>query len=399
MKSVLSVDVAKGKSMVLLMNSDGEILIDAKEIKHNLENFNSLEKEIKSLNLSDVTIFMESTNIYHLPVERFFKSNGYKTLVINSLTTKNNFDTLRKTKTDKKDCTRLAKLFFVNEIKYHDLPKDDLYANLKVMTRHYNYLINQNINCKNRYKRLINVCFPEFEEIFKTRIYNEATLEFISKFPHPDIVKEKRRDVLFNTLFGFARKRAFYEKQVDLLKSAANNSYPAVDRNHVDVKNLSRMAIMVKNNTKEIEKVRAEMIELARTSPYFDIINSMPGIGEILTSEILGELGDITRFDSAKQLIAFCGLDPTIAQSGKTINKHGPISKRGNKYARWVLFNCSEVIVRVGATCHNEHPVYIYYQKKKAEGKHFYESLTACSTKVLRMLYSMCKNNTAFKIN
>ena len=117
MKSVLSVDVAKGKSMVLLMNSDGEILIDAKEIKHNLENFNSLEKEIKSLNLSDVTIFMESTNIYHLPVERFFKSNGYKTLVINSLTTKNNFDTLRKTKTDKKDCTRLAKLFFVNEKK------------------------------------------------------------------------------------------------------------------------------------------------------------------------------------------------------------------------------------------------------------------------------------------
>ena len=365
MKSVLSVDVAKGKSTVLLMNSDGEILIDAKEIKHNLENFNSLEEEVKSLNLSDLTVFMESTSIYHLPIERYFKSNGYKTLVINSLTTKNNFDTLRKTKTDKKDCARLAKLFFVNEVEYHDLPKNDLYANLKVMVRHYDYLINQNVNCKNRYKRLINVCFPEFEEIFKTRIYNEATLDFISKFPHPDIVKEKRRDVLFNTLFGFARKRTFYEKQVDLLKTAANNSYPGVDRNHGDVKNLSRMAIIVKNNTKEIEKVRTEMIELARKSPYFDIINSMPGLGAILTAEILGELGDITRFDSAKQLIAFCGLDPTIAQSGKSINKHGPISKRGNKYSRRVLFTCSETIVRVGATWYNDHPIYVYYLKKK----------------------------------
>ena len=84
MKSVLSVDVAKGKSTVLLMNSDGEILIDAKEIKHNLENFNSLEEEVKSLNLSDLTVFMKSTSIYHLPIERYFKSNGYKTLVINS---------------------------------------------------------------------------------------------------------------------------------------------------------------------------------------------------------------------------------------------------------------------------------------------------------------------------
>ena len=40
-----------------------------------------------------------------------------------------------------------------------------------------------------------------------------------------------------------------------------------------------------------------------------------------------------------------------------------------------------------------------YYLTKKAEGKHYYENLTACSTKILRMLYTMCKNNTTFKIN
>ena len=31
MKTVLSVDVAKNKSMIMLMNNDGEILIDTKE--------------------------------------------------------------------------------------------------------------------------------------------------------------------------------------------------------------------------------------------------------------------------------------------------------------------------------------------------------------------------------
>ena len=62
---------------------------------------------------------------------------------------------------------RLAKLFFVNEVEYHDLSKKDLYANLKAMTRQYFYLTQLNVSCKNRYKRLINICFPEFEEIFK----------------------------------------------------------------------------------------------------------------------------------------------------------------------------------------------------------------------------------------
>ena len=63
---------------------------------------------------------MESTGTYHLPVERYFKENGFNTLVINSLTTKNNYDTIRKTKTDKKDCYRLAKLFFANEVEHED---------------------------------------------------------------------------------------------------------------------------------------------------------------------------------------------------------------------------------------------------------------------------------------
>ena len=39
MKTVLSVDVAKNKSMIMLMNNDGEILIDTKEIKHNLGDY------------------------------------------------------------------------------------------------------------------------------------------------------------------------------------------------------------------------------------------------------------------------------------------------------------------------------------------------------------------------
>ena len=398
MKTVLSVDVAKNKSMIMLMNSDGEILIDTKEIKHNLEDFEKVKEKIKEINPQNLTVFMESTGTYHLPVERYFKENGFNTLVINSLTTKNNYDTIRKTKTDKEDCYRLAKLFFVNEVEYHDLSKKDLYADLKAMTRQYFYLLQNNVSCKNRYKRLINICFPELEKIFKsTRIYDDTALNFIKEFPHAEIVKEKRIDALYNNLYKTnGRNLNFYKRLAETIKIASTNSYPGVNKEHEDTKNLSDMAKIVQNNNNIINELRDKMIETAKQSPYFKIINSFYGIGEILTAEILGELGDITRFDSPKEIIAFCGLDPTIKQSGKSINVKGAISKRGNKYARYILFNCSQMVVKLGASNYPEHPVYIYYQNKKAEGKHYYESLTACSTKILRMLYSMCKNNKQF---
>ena len=369
MKTVLSVDVAKNKSMIMLMNSDGEILIDTKEIKHNLEDFEKAKEEIKEINPENLTVFMESTGTYHLPVERYFKENGFNTLVINSLTTKNNYDTIRKTKTDKKD----------------------LYANLKAMTRQYFYLLQNNVSCKNRYKRLINICFPELEKIFKsTRIYDDTALNFIKEFPHAEIVKEKRIDALYNNLYKTnGRNLNFYKKLTTTIKTASINSYPGVDKEHEDVKNLSYMAKIVQNNNNIINELREKMIETAKQSPYYKIINSFYGIGDTLTAEILGELGDITRFDSPKEIIAFCGLDPTIKQSGKSINVKGAISKRGNKYARYILFNCSQMVVKLGASNYPEHPVYIYYQNKKAEGKHYYESLTACSTKILRC-YIQC---------
>ena len=168
MKSVLSVDVAKSKSMFMLMNSDGEILIDSIEVKHNFEGFEKIRKQVETFDINDLTVFMESTGIYHLPVERYFKDNGFNTLVINSLTTKNNYDTIRKTKTDKKDCFRLAKLFFVNEVEYHDLSKKDLYANLKALTRQYFYLTQVNVSCKNRYKRLINICLKKYLKVVES---------------------------------------------------------------------------------------------------------------------------------------------------------------------------------------------------------------------------------------
>ena len=40
--------------------------------------------------------------------------------------------------------------------------------------------------------------------------------------------------------------------------------------------------------------------------------------------------------------------------------------------------------------------ILVYYRKKQAENKHFKECITACSTKLLRIIFAMCKNNSLY---
>ena len=82
MRSVLSIDVANGKSEVLLITEQGEVLIEPYEVKHCLNEFNLLKNKIDNLKLDDLTIFMESTSTYHLPIQRFFTKNNFSWLFL-----------------------------------------------------------------------------------------------------------------------------------------------------------------------------------------------------------------------------------------------------------------------------------------------------------------------------
>lgn len=400
MRNVLSIDVAKNKSMFLLMNSDGQVLIEPLELEHNIINFNKLKNEIENLELDNLTVFMESTSTYHLAVEKFFKDNEFNTHVINGLSGKNNFNSLRKTKTDKQDCYNLAKLFFLGELENNNLSKNDLYYNLKTLNRQYLFLIEQNVAVKNRYKRLLDLTFPEFEKVFKQqKIYENTAINFIKEFPHAYIIKSKRIDALTNNLFKTnERHKNYYYKLANTIKEYANISFPGINVDNSDVDNLKITADIMQKNIIEIEKIKTKMITLAKNSSLFTIINSYYGIGELSATQLLAEIGDITRFNNTKQLIACCGLDPTIVQSGKSVNIHGPISKRGNKYTRKILFNICANMVKLSSKSFPSQPIFVYYQKKKLEGKHYYQRLIACSTKLLRILHTMCVNNSEFEV-
>ena len=389
MQKCLAIDVAKGKSMVSLISSCGEVLIDPYEINHSINDFTNLLNRIKNLKLDNVSVIMESTGIYHRPIERFFIESNFKVYTINALYSKMYKRNLRKTKTDKLDCISLAELFFTTDFKQYIKP-NDLYLNMNALSRQYFALSDLCTNIKNRYKNLIYLCFPEYEIIFKGEmIYSNIALSFIEKYPHAGIISNTRIDALQN----FFKKNNFryWKNKANIIKEYALKSYPSVNMNDESVSNLSQLARLINNHQKEIESIKYKLIFLAKKSKYFESINSIFGIGEFTASIIIAELGDINRFNNIKELTAYCGLDPSIKQSGRSIDIHGPISKSGNKYLRKILFVCCLNIVRLSAKCHVQNDIEIYYRKKRNEGKHHYAATIACTTKLLRKILALCK--------
>lgn len=108
--------------------------------------------------------------------------------------------------------------------------------------------------------------------------------------------------------------------------------------------------------------VLEEMVTLAQSLPEYEILLSIPGIAETTATSIIGELGDIRRFHSANQINAFIGIDLRHYESGNFLAKEH-ITKRGNPYARKILFKCIHNIASASHTnlCH----IADFYEKRK----------------------------------
>ena len=99
-----------------------------------------------------------------------FLENNFKVYTINALYSKMYKRNLRKTKTDKLDCLSLSELYFTNNFKQYIRP-DNIYLNMNALARQYFALDQLCANLKNRYKNLVYLCFPEYELLFKKKLF------------------------------------------------------------------------------------------------------------------------------------------------------------------------------------------------------------------------------------
>jgi transposase len=109
-----------------------------------------------------------------------------------------------------------------------------------------------------------------------------------------------------------------------------------LSENDLNLKNLINVYWSLKEEEKE---VMMRIRKSARNMKKATLLMSMPGIGEYSALLILGEIGDIKRFKTAKELVSYAGLCPGIYQSGD--KERTERNQAVNKWLKWILYECS----------------------------------------------------------
>jgi transposase len=94
-----------------------------------------------------------------------------------------------------------------------------------------------------------------------------------------------------------------------------------------------------------LDRIDGELHQHARGDPRVKVLRTLPGVGEFTALVMLAEIGDITRFGSARKLASWAGLTPTVRGSDLKV-RHGNISKQGSAWLRWVMNQAAQTAKR-----------------------------------------------------
>jgi transposase len=94
-----------------------------------------------------------------------------------------------------------------------------------------------------------------------------------------------------------------------------------------------------------IERLDGELHQHAKADPRVKVLRALPGVGEFTALVMVAEIGDITRFPSARKLASWAGLTPTVRGSDLKV-RHGNISKQGSVWLRWVMNQAAQTAKR-----------------------------------------------------
>lgn len=392
----ISLDVSKGSSFYQGFKGIDEPITKPKKIEHNLEGFKELLKlkeKIRKEYDSDCIVVFESTGVYHRSLQTFLDEHEFKYTIISPLlSAKVRKSDIRGTKTDIKDCQSIAKVFYLKELRIYS-KIDEIYADLKEKSRYYDFLMDEMKRWKIEFRRLLDIIYPGLDKLYDD-LYGDFIQSFLMEYNHHEIIRKRRLDTIAKFLEkNTCHKEAYCIRQAQILKDYAENCASGCSSKSYLVSQFDTVIHNLNAQIKHLESVLEEIVELAKTLPNYDSIKSIPGIGDNLAARILAEIGDVNRFNNASQLVAYAGIDPQIYQSGQISGLHLKISKKGNKKLRCLLYLAVTCMIR---TSRNS-VIVDFYKKKKADGLASKSALVASMNKLVRIIYSLCKNGCLFK--
>ena len=377
----IGIDISKYKHDFCIISNTGEVIVENSSFENNKKGFQYFLDQLKPYNKSNVQIAFEATGHYSLNLECFLTNQGFSYMKINPLVVHQFLKarSLRRTKTDKADSLTIAS--YLMSVPYK--PNSNLLYNiytLKSLCRSREQLIKERSKFEVLLTNELDKSFPELKTFFNNMI-STTLLYILEKYKnttHISLMKdyESLRKVSHGK-FTYARFAKLKELAKDSIGHHNDNSDLLIS---TYVSTINHFNEKIDPIDKQISTIIKEL------NPR---MLSIPGLGEISAATILSEYGDIKNFSYPNKMLAFAGLEPSIIQSG-TLENNGKMVKHGSGHLRYAIMNIATSILRYSPT------FYDYYQKKRTEGKCHRVALSHVCKKLIRVIYSLEKNNIDF---
>lgn len=409
MNPMVGLDVAKGESQVQAFLDKGRPYRKSFSIQHNLEGLKGfldfLQEIEKAAGGYQPSVVLESTGHYHTPVIQFLEEQNYVYIVINPLIShRAKSSSLRKVKTDAIDAYHLCELYYKEELEPYKKRGIQL-LNLRNLTRQQESIAEMAAKTKLQLHSLIDQVFPEFRGVFGS-LYSKVSLLTLLAFPTSESVlsvDEKELTDKISSLCNSRSEKWANERAQKLREAALRNPFQH-NQYQSHIFNLEMLINIVLQYQEHLSKLANEIDSIAKEIEEYKILQSIPGIGEKIAATIISEIGEIDRFDAAKKLVAFAGVDPSVYSSGKFTASINRITKRGSSRLRHALYMAIQSGIRDARKKKTTDEIIPrnkrlreFYDKKREEGKPFRVAIIACVNKLLHWIYALLKNRTTFQ--
>lgn len=147
--------------------------------------------------------------------------------------------------------------------------------------------------------------------------------------------------------------------------------------------------ILMKGMEEQIDHFDQLLAQHAWQDQRVRLLMTLPGVGVTVAEALLAALGDIRRFATPEQAASYLGLVPMTRQSAAKCY-HGPITKRGNKQARWMLVQAAQQVAR------HPGPLGNFFRRLKRRKNHNV-AVVACARKLVVIAIHMLKNNEPYR--
>ena len=381
----VGIDISKYKHDCFICTETGEVIEENLSFTNTNEGFIQLLNLLKSLdNSQQIRIGFEATGHYGMNLKLFLEKNNYSFMEFNPALVKRfiSTQTLRRTKTDKKDAMLITKYLISVDYKPH--PKQFYHKySLKSLSRMREKLVKQRSYYEIQITNVLDIIFPEYKPFFNND-FSKTCLFILNKYKSPNKIKNMKD---FDSIRKISRGKFTSANFIKLKELAKNSIGISNDIFETELESLLTLHSQIEIEINKLE-TKIESIIKELNPP----ILSIRGIGTISCAGIISEFGDITRFKSADACVAFAGIEPSISQSG-TESYTGHMVKHGSGHLRYFLMNAADYVFM------HESIFTKFYYKKRSEGKSHRVALTHVAKKLVRIIYKLESENIIFNSN